>query len=208
MDDFLATLASNGIATFAFRLALDALATFIVVELVYARVHRRRDYVFTYALVNVITFSLSFMLGRVPVELGFALGLFAVFGILRYRTEAIRMRDLTYLFVVIGLGIVNAVGLEHIAILELAMVDALIAGSVVVLERPGRRERVEDRPMTYDKLELLRPGNEAALRADLETRTGLRVQHVTVDSIDLVREVASITVHYTRSTEAGPPASS
>ena len=81
-------------------------------RLVYYRLYRDRDYVFTYFLINLVTFSLAYLLSNVPIELGFALGLFAVFGILRYRTEAIRVRNLTYLFVVIGVALLNALAFD------------------------------------------------------------------------------------------------
>ncbi len=186
------------LASLASRLALDLVVLFVVVGFVYRRVDPRRDYVFTYTLFNLITFSLCYVLARVPIELGFALGLFAVFGILRYRTEAIRMRDLTYLFVVIGVGILNALGGAHIRSIELLSVDVVIAAAVFLLERPTSLERVEEKPMIYDKLELLAPGSERALRADIESRTGLPVRDVSIESSDLVRQVATLTVHVVR----------
>ena len=91
------------------RLGIDLAITSIVVLAVYYRQYRSREFAFTYFIFNIITFSLCVLLRKVPMELGFALGLFAVFGMLRYRTEEIRMRDLTYLFIVIGLGILNGV---------------------------------------------------------------------------------------------------
>ena len=100
------------------RLALNVLFTLVVVRLVYYRLYRDRDYVFTYFLINLVTFSLAYLLSNVPIELGFALGLFAVFGILRYRTEAIRVRNLTYLFVVIGIALLNALANGGISLAE------------------------------------------------------------------------------------------
>ena len=102
------------------RFALDLFFASIVIFGVYYRLYRSREFVFTYFIFNVITFSLCVLLRKVPMELGFALGLFAVFGILRYRTEEIRMRDLTYLFIVIGLGILNAVANKKISLIDCA----------------------------------------------------------------------------------------
>jgi hypothetical protein len=182
----------------AIRLTIDLAALFVIVKLVYQRIDPRRDYALTYVLFNLITFFLCYHLNRVPIELGFALGLFAIFGILRYRTEAIRLRDLTYLFVVIGLGIINAVGGEQIALHEAITVDVVIALAIVILERPMSDKRVEEKLMTYDRLDLLAPGHEHELHMDIETRTGFTVRRVSIENIDLVRQVATITVHWVR----------
>lgn len=177
------------------RLGIDAVFAFVVVA-IYERLYRRLDYVFTYGLLNLITFSLCFILRRVPVELGFALGLFAVFGILRYRTEPIRLRDLTYLFVVIGLGIVNAVATEAVSLSELLFINTTIAGAALVLERRPGKERLAEQSITYDRLDLLHKEMEPELFADIQERTGLVVRRVVVEQLDLVREVASLQVFY------------
>jgi hypothetical protein len=190
------TLVDRDALRFLFRLGLDLLFVSVVVRAVYYRLHRNREYVFTYYLFNIITFGLCLLLRKVPIELGFALGLFAVFGILRYRTEAIRIRDLTYLFIVIGLGILNGVANAAISVAELLAANATIVAATAFLELypTGRAERSV--PMLYDSLELLRPGNEARLRADLSTRTGLEVVRVEVLRIDMLRDAAEIVVFY------------
>jgi hypothetical protein len=178
------------------RLGLDLGFASIVIVLVYHRLYRNREFVFTYYVVNIITFSMCVLLRKVPTELGFALGLFAVFGILRYRTEPIRMRDLTYMFIVIGLAILNAVANHKISFVELVTVNALIAGVAVVVElQPGGRRRGST-PMLYDTLELLQPGRGAELIADLVRRTGLDIERVQLHRVDLLRDAAEITVFY------------
>lgn len=189
-------LSTPELAALLFRLALDLVVAFAIIRVVYQRLYKRQDYVFTYALLNLITFGLCFFMSRTPIQLGFALGLFGVFGILRYRTEAIRLRDLTYLFVLIGVGIINAVGVSDTAILPLVAINLFIVAAVMVLERPFASQRIEERTITYDRLDLLRPDQQAALFVDVETRTGLSVHRVVVDSLDLVKDVASITVHH------------
>ncbi len=176
------------------RLLLDLFATTIVVRGVYARLYGRNSYVFTYFLFNVITFTLCFLLRKVPVELGFALGLFAVFGILRYRTEPIRTRDLTYLFIVIGLAILNAVANRRVSLAELLLVNGAIVGLTCLLEYAPITGREQSRRVTYDNLDLLRN----AVMADLRIRTGLDVHRIAVDHLDLLRDTASITVFFGR----------
>jgi len=176
------------------RLALNAAACWIVIRYIYIRLYRWNEYVFTYVAFSLITFSLCFLLRRVPIELGFALGLFAVFGILRYRTEPIRIRDLTYLFVVIGLAILNAVANELVSVAELVTINGAIVASTWAVEYAVRGRIREFRSVTYDNLELLRPGQEVALYADLLERTGLRVVDHDVVSVDLLRDVAKLRV--------------
>jgi hypothetical protein len=194
-------LESGALLQLGGRLALNLVFAWIVIRLVYFRLYRNPEYVFTYYAFNVITFSLSLLLMRVTVELGFALGLFAVFGILRYRTEAVRIRDQTYLFIVIGLGIVNAVANEEIALLELVGVNVVIAGLTALLELSPSNRDVSSTVMFYDKLELLKPGCEGELYCDLITRTGLRVERVNVRHVDMLRDSAEIEVFYR--TESG-----
>ncbi|MEK6606621.1 MAG: DUF4956 domain-containing protein [Myxococcota bacterium] len=179
------------------RLALNLAAATVVIRLVYFRLYKSREYVFTYYLFNVITLFLCLLLRKVPAELGFALALFGVFGILRYRTEQIRNRDLTYLFIVIGLGIVNGVANKKVSAVELLLVNAVIVTMTMVLElAPLRGERESSTPMLYDRLEYLQPGREAQLLADISARTGLAVKRVQVQKIDMLRDAAEVTIYY------------
>jgi hypothetical protein len=130
------------------------------------------------------------------MELGFALGLFAVFGMLRYRTEEIRMRDLTYLFIVIGLGILNGVANKKISLAELLAVNGVIVMATALLELYPRGRTERSTPFVYDNLALLRPGREAELLADLRARTGLEVVRVEVQRVDLLRDAAELVVHH------------
>lgn len=187
VDDFVKLLS---------RLGLNLFFTSIVVAGVYNRLYRNREFVFTYFIFNVITFSLCVLLRKVPMEIGFALGLFAVFGILRYRTEEIRMRDLTYLFIVIGIGILNAVANKKVSLAELVAVNVVIVGITAVIELAPAARRVGSTPMLYDRLELLRPGQYVALLHDLTERTGFDVVRVRVNRIDMLRDAAELTIFY------------
>ncbi len=188
---------AQGFGRLAWRFVVDLLFAGVVIR-AYARLYRQREYVFTYFMFNVITFSLCFLLRKVPIELGFALGLFAVFGILRYRTEPIRIRDLTYLFIVIGLAILNAVANEKVSLAELVLVNGVIVGMTLLLEWAPFIVHEESQEIIYDNLDLLRAADEKPLLADLAKRTGLDVRRVSVRSIDLLRHIASVTVFYER----------
>jgi uncharacterized protein DUF4956 len=187
---------SDTVTTLLARLALNLFFTGIVVRLVHYRVYRNRDYVFTYVLLNLVTFSLVYLLSSVPVQLGFALGLFAVFGILRYRTEPIQVRNLTYLFVVIALALLNALARAAIGLPELLIVNVVIVGMVCILEAAPFSGREASRLVRYDRLDLLGPEMSAELLDDLRKRTHLPVERYEIGDVDLLRDTATITVHY------------
>ena len=178
------------------RLALDMTGTVVLVVLVYHRLYRDRDYVFTYVLINLVTFSLAYLLSNVRLEAGFALGLFAVFGILRYRTEAIRVRHLTYLFVVIGLGLLNALAGGGMKPADLVVCNASVVGAVWCLEILPFSGREESSVVHYDRLDLLGPASATELMADLRARTRLPVERFEIGDIDLLRDAAQVTIHY------------
>jgi hypothetical protein len=178
------------------RLALDLTFAGVVIRWIYYHLYRNREYVFTYYLFNVITFCLCLLLRKVSSPLGLALALFGVFGILRYRTEQIRIRDLTYLFIVIGLGVLNAFGDRTVSVAELLVVNGIIVAMTAVLELGASHQGERSAPMVYDQLDLLRPGNEANLLSDLSVRLGLAVVRVEVNQFDLLRDAAEITVFY------------
>lgn len=179
------------------RLGFDLVFLFLIAWPIYYKRHKNRDFVFTMVVLNVITFSMCVLLRKVPVDLGFALGMFAVFGILRYRTEPIRIRDLTYLFVVIGLGICNGIANKKVSVVELLTIDVTIMGLVALLEMFPRRAFHTAVPMLYDNLQLLRADRKAELEADLAARTGLKVVRVEVLKIDMLRDAAEVIVHHT-----------
>jgi len=190
------TLIDGDVVRFLLRLLVDLAFLSMVVHAVYFRIYRNREYVFTYYVFNIITFGMCLLLRKVPIELGFALGLFAVFGILRYRTEPIRIRDLTYLFIVIGLGILNGVSNKKISVAELFAINGVIVAATAILELHPKGRTESSTPMLYDNLTLLHPGNEAQLHDDLRARTGLPVVRVEVQRYDMLRDAAEITIYY------------
>ena len=186
------------------RLTLDLVFVLLVVRGVYTRLYHHRDYAFTYLLLNLVTFALSFILSQVRVDLGFAMGLFAVFGILRYRAESIEVRNLTYLFVVIGLAVLNALVAPGVSLGELLLVNAVIVGMVAALESAPFSRRQESRRVVYDRLDLLTPARTHELIADLRARTQLPVERYDIGNVDLLRDTAELVVWYSLPA-ANPP---
>ena len=175
------------------RIALDLGFTVIVVRFVYFRLYRRRELAFTHYLLNIVTFTLCFLLSNVRLELGLGFGLFAVFQMFRYRTTAVDVRDLPSLFVVMGLGLLNSMATERISLVDLLIMNSLIVGAVILTETRGREE---SRRLLYDRLDLLGPGNESEMLTDLRTRTRLPITRYDLVSLDLMRDTAEITIHY------------
>ncbi len=184
------------------RLGVNLGFASLVILAVYYRIYKNREFVFTYFVFNLMTFSMCVLLRKVPMELGFALGLFAVFGILRYRTEEIRMRDLTYLFIMIGLGILNGVANRKVSAAELLLVNGMIVGITALLELTPSARRQGSTPFLYDNLSLLHPGKEQALHADLTARLGFEVIRVQINRVDLLRDAAELIVIHRQPTPA------
>lgn len=178
------------------HLLLNIVFTVVVVRFVYARLYAHRDFVFTYFLLNVVTFCLGFLMSSVRLELGLGFGLFGVFGILRYRTEAIQVRDLTYLLIVIGIGLLNGLAKMEVSLLELLIINGVIVGAVVLLESLSFSKREQSRRILYDRLDLLGPSTAARLLEDLRERTRLPIERYQIGNVDLLRDTAEIDVYY------------
>lgn len=132
------------------------------------------------------------------MEMGFALGLFAVFGILRYRTEAIPIRQMTYLFIVIGISMINALSNKSVSIFEVLFTNGLITLITYLIDRLWFQTIEEKKNILYEKIELIKPENKQELIKDLKERTGLPIHEVKVEKIDFLRDTAAVTIYYNR----------
>lgn len=179
----------KGIVELLLRLGIDLFFTGIIILGCYMKKYGKNEYIFTYVMLNLITFMLCYTLRQVPIDLGFALGLFAVFGILRYRTGAIQTQNLTYLFVVIGLGILNAVVNDKISLSELLLVNSLVAILTIAIEQTGWFSYGRVVKITYDGLEPLQQSN---FLEELRTKTGLPIQSYSIESVDMVRGIVKM----------------
>jgi hypothetical protein len=181
-----------------FKFGINFIFLIIIVRLIYYRVKDDKDYVFTYIMFNILTFFICFLLRKVPMEMGFALGLFAVFGILRYRTEAIPIRQMTYLFIVIGISMINALSNKSVSIFEVLFTNGLITLITYLIDRLWFQTIEEKKNIVYEKIELIKPENKHELIKDLKERTGLPIHEVKVEKIDFLRDTAAVTIYYNR----------
>ena len=179
-----------------FKFSIDLVFLIVIARLIYYKVKDEKDYVFTYFMFNILTFFICYLLRKVPMEMGFALGLFAVFGILRYRTEAIPIRQMTYLFIVIGISMINALANKSISILELIFTNSIITVITYLIDRVWFQSLEETKSITYEKIELIKPERETELINDLKERTGLSIHAVKIDKVDFLRDTAQITIYF------------
>ncbi len=181
------------------RFAINVVFLALVVGVSYHLHQKNYRYVFNFLIMNVMVFFICFTLKKMELGLGMALGLFAIFTIIRYRTDAIAVKDMTYLFVVIGIAVINALSNKKTSYTELMVTNFIIFGATYLLElalaRPPKA-KLRTREVVYDKLEMLHPGNEEQLNADLKLRTGIEPVRVDIKKIDLQKGCASISVRY------------
>jgi len=178
------------------RLLMNTLFLILIVRYLYYTVARRKDYLFTYMLIGTTVFLLSFLLESVKIQLGFALGLFAVFGILRYRTQQIPIKEMTYLFIVIGISIINALANKKISYAELILTNGVIYLIAFLLEKQFILKHESTKNIRYEKIELIKPQNYKALLEDLEDRTGLKINRIEIGNIDFSKDIAKIRIYY------------
>jgi hypothetical protein len=168
----------------------------IIVRAIYYPITRRKDYLFTYLMFSVIVFFLCQLLSSVKLGLGFALGLFAIFGIIRYRTDPIPIKEMTYLFVVIGLAAINGLANKKISYAELIFTNVSIIAITYVLEKLWLLKSESRKTVMIEKIELIKPKNHALLLEDLRERTGLNIHRTEIGRIDFLRDTARVRVFY------------
>lgn len=179
-----------------FKFALDAAVLFILIRLIYYPIHRKRDYLFTYFLFNILIFFLCVLLNNVKLSIGFAFGLFAIFGILRYRTEQISIKDMTYLFATISVAVINALASKKVSLAELLFTDGMILVMTYSLEHVWLTRHEAMKFLIYERIDLIKPENRTALYEDLHQRLGVKTSRVEVGKIDLLKDTAELKVFY------------
>ena len=160
----------------------------IIIHFFYYPKSRRRDYYFTFSLINVSVFFLIILMGSVKLKIGFALGIFAIFGIIRYRTESVPIREMTYLFIIIALSVINALSVQ-ISYAELIATNCIFILVTWLLESERWLKHVSCKLILYDKIQLIVPEKRKELIADLRHRTGLNIQKIEIGHIDFLRGI-------------------
>lgn len=178
---------------FFYSLAIDMASVALILLLIYYPNYRKMEFIFTYIMFNLVIFLLTFVLNEVKISMGAAFGLFAVFSMLRYRTEGISMKDMTYLFIFIGMGLIGAIQLEYY---ELGIIYGIIIVVTYVMDGNLIIRREFSKAVQYENIELIKPENREALMADLKKRTGLDIRRITINKVDFLRDTAVIRIYY------------
>jgi hypothetical protein len=178
------------------RFAFNTFIILIAVRYLYYPTTKRKDYLFTYLLISVVIFLLCYLLENVKLQLGFALGLFAIFGIIRYRTDSIPIKEMTYLFLVIGLSVINALANKKVSYAELIFTNLSILAVAFLLEKVFLLKHESTKSILYEKIDLIKAERRDDLLKDLEERTGLKINRIEIGRIDFLKDTVRIKIHY------------
>ena len=189
---------SANLITMPLMFLFNLLVTWLIVYCIYYRYSRRRDYYVTYMLFSSGMFVLLWLMQILDIQTGFVLGLFAIFGMIRYRTETVPIREMNYMFLIIAVSVINSLSLkaDGLAWYLLLFANIVIIGLAWAFEAWQARKRISTKIILYEKIENIKPEHRAELIADLEERTGLKVLDVEIGHIDFLRDVAYIKVTY------------
>ena len=185
------------------RLFVCIVVNLVIVDRLYYKKSRRRDFYFTFMLISLAIFFLVFFMifvledMKAKTSIGIGIGLFGIFSIMRYRTDAMPVREMTYLFVIISLSVVNAIA-TSVSIVELLVTNLIVVAAIWLCEHRLKLE--PSKLVQYDRLELIKPDRSEDLKADLEMRLGLKVRKVEVGAIDMLRDMAVLRVYYDANT--------
>ena len=178
-----------------FRLFINVLTVGIIVHAFYYPKAKRRDYYFTFSIIGVSIFLLIYLMGGVKLKVGFALGLFAIFGIIKYRTEQVPIREMTYMFVIIAVAAINGLA-TGISYFELMGTNLIFIVALAICENTKWMKHVPSKLIKYDNVKLIAHGKEDELKADLEKRLGLKIIRVEVGNVDFLKDSAIIKIYY------------
>ncbi len=182
--------------TLILRLSINLLFLIVVIRYLYYPKTKRKDYLFTYFLIGFMTFFLSFGLEKLDIDTGMGLGLFAIFGIIRYRTNTIEIKEMTYLFIVIGLSVINSLASNKISIAELIFINVSACLLTYLIEYVFLLRNESRKIILFEQIELIKSLNNAELKLNLEERTGLKINRIEIGKINYLNDTADIKIFY------------
>lgn len=187
---------NKDIYSLLFRLLLNFFFLTLIIRFVYYPKTKRKDYVFTYLLIGLVTFFLTFALKKLDIGVGMGLGLFAIFGIIRYRTQTIEIKEMTYLFVVIGLSVINSLATQEISLLEVLLLNGTALLITAGLEFFWWNNNEQMRTVIYEKIDLITPEKYDEMKLDLELRTGLEIIRFEIGKTNFLNDTAEVRVYF------------
>src|SRR5437763_939234 len=184
---------------FFIHLLIDILTMVVLIRLIYFRNYRKKEFLFAFFLFNLIMFMITYLMNKVDLSMGTAFGLFAVFSMLRYRTEGINTKEMTYLFIVIAAGLMNAV--MKGTYFELALINLIIIIFTFALDGNLFVKNEINKIVLYDNIELIKPQHRKELMTDLRTRTGLNIHRLSIIQLDFLKDLATIQIYFYEATD-------
>lgn len=181
---------------FILSFGFNFLVALVLVRFIYYPTTHTKHYVFTFLAFNTIIYFVLNFLTSIEIGIGVGFGLFAILSILRYRTDPIPIREMTYLFIIAALPVMNSVGVQGTGWPQLIIANLAVLGIIFVLEKEWGFHYEASRRILYERIELIRPERRAELLADLETRTGLKIKGVVIGKVNFMRDTAELRVYY------------
>ncbi len=188
--------------TLMFRLLINLVVLTVVIRYLYYPKTKRKDYLFTYYVIGIITFFICFSLKKLDIDTGMGLGLFAIFGIIRYRTNTVEIKEMTYLFLVIGLSVINSLASNNISLLEVIIINGSMILLTAGLEYLWLLKHETRKTIVYERIDLITPEHKEEMMADLTERTGLKINRFEVGKINFLRDVAQVMIYYYESDQS------
>ena len=182
--------------TLLLRLSINLVFMTIIIRYLYYPITKRKDYLFTYYLIGLTTFFLCFGLKKLDIDTGMGLGLFAIFGIIRYRTDAIEIKEMTYLFLIIGVSVVNSLASNKISVAEMAVINFSVVGVTYGLEYMWLVKHLTRKTIVYERIDLIVPDKYEEMKADIEKRTGLTLNRFEIGKINFLDDTAQVRLFY------------
>jgi hypothetical protein len=196
MTDNSLILSSDTVWGILLRFSINVVFIFALIGLIYFRYTKKEKFLFTFFLIGIVVFFVSSIMRRVDIGLGLAFGLFAIFGILRFRTRNFSLKDMSYLFATIGISVINSLGMMVLPLTGILAINVIILISAFVLEKILCVNMFMKHSIVYDKLELLKPENQNKLYRDVSSRTGRTIIKISVQKIDYKKDIADLDIFF------------
>jgi hypothetical protein len=196
MPDKTLILSSDTVWGILLRFSIDLVFITVLIGLIYFRYSKKEKFLFTFFLIGIVVFFVSSIMRRVDIGLGLAFGLFAIFGILRFRTRNFSMKDMSYLFATIGISVINSLGMMVLPLTGILAINVIILVAAIVLEKILGSNMFMKHSIVYDRLDLLKPENQNKLMKDISAKTGRIILRISIQKIDYKREIADLDIYF------------
>ncbi|MFZ3070304.1 MAG: DUF4956 domain-containing protein [Anaerolineaceae bacterium] len=193
----------SDLTNFFLGFCLNITVAFIIVRFIYYPHTKDKRYVFTFMAFNTIIYFVLSLMASIEIGVGVGFGLFAIFSVLRYRTDPIPIREMTYLFIILALPVMNSSGMIETSWPKLLLANSAVIVILWMLEKEWGFHYESSKHITYEKIELIQPARRGELIADLEARTGMQIKRVNIGKIDFLRDTAELQVYFTEPHQNG-----